>query len=103
MTGSLTKSGDTLYRVAVFEPASGKRRWQAEHFEGKPGAFTHGEQVHHPVVLRDKIVAKAAEALRSVWPGADLLEEAEAEAAAQAEAAEGARLRGGLRHSGLAL
>lgn len=36
-------------------------------------------------VTRDKIVAKTADALRSVWPGADLLEEAEAEAAAEAE------------------
>ena len=39
-------------------------------------------------VTRDKIVQKAADALRSVWPGADLLEEAAAEAA-EAAAAEG--------------
>ena len=34
-------------------------------------------------ITRDKIVKLAAEALRSVWPGADLLEEAEAEAEAE--------------------
>lgn len=32
-------------------------------------------------ITRDKLVKLAAESLRSVWPGADLLEEAEAEAA----------------------
>lgn len=41
-------------------------------------------------VTRDKVVAKAAEALRSVWPGADLLEEAEAEAAESPDQAAGA-------------
>ncbi len=36
-------------------------------------------------IPRDKVVVRVAEALRSVWPGAELQEEAEAEAAAAAE------------------
>ena len=40
-------------------------------------------------ITRDKIVKLAAEQLRSVWPSAELLEEAEAEAEAAGEAAGG--------------
>ena len=53
-------------------------------FEGPVTPEPHVSQ--YKGVTRDKIVAKTADALRSVWPGADLLEEAEAEAA---EAGEG--------------
>ena len=52
-------------------------------FEGPVTPLPHVSQ--YKGITRDKIVAKTADALRSVWPGADLLEEAEAEAAAQAE------------------
>ena len=32
--------------------------WPGRHAAGQPGAFTHGEQVHHPVVLGDLLVAE---------------------------------------------
>jgi hypothetical protein len=28
--------------------------------KGLPGAFTHGEQVHHPVILGDRLIAEPA-------------------------------------------
>lgn len=48
-------------------------------FDGPVTCYPHISQ--YKGVTRDKIVTKVAEALRSVWPGADLQEEAEAEAA----------------------
>ena len=53
-------------------------------FEGPVSATPHVSQ--YKGTTRDKLVAKVAAALRSVWPGADLLEEAEQEAA-ESEAA----------------
>jgi hypothetical protein len=32
--------------------------WEADHGAGKPGEFTHGEQVHHPVILGNLLVAE---------------------------------------------
>jgi outer membrane protein assembly factor BamB len=58
VSGSLTQDNDTLYRLAVLDPTSGELRWQTEHFEGKPDAFAHGEQVHHPVVMHDRVIAE---------------------------------------------
>ena len=52
-------------------------------YAGPVSATPHVSQ--YKGTTRDKLVAKVAAALRSVWPGADLLEEAEAEAA-EAEA-----------------
>ena len=55
-------------------------------FDGPVSTTPHISQ--YKGATRDKLIAKVATALRSVWPGADLLEEAEAEAA-EAEAASG--------------
>lgn len=59
-------------------------------FDGPATATPHISQ--YKGVTRDKIVAKVAEALRSVWPGADLAEEAAAEAV---EGEEGVAGQGG--------
>ncbi len=59
-SGSLTRDNDSIYRIAVFEQSSGERKWTAEHARQKPDAFSHGEQVQHPVVLRDRIVCEPA-------------------------------------------
>lgn len=58
LSGSLPAQGDTLYRLAALDAATGDLIWEAEHLRGKPGEFGHGEQVHHPVVLGDWIVAE---------------------------------------------
>ena len=55
-------------------------------FDGPVTPIPHTSQ--YKGITRDKIVQKTADALRSVWPGAELMKEAEAEAAeaeAQAE------------------
>ncbi len=57
-------------------------------FEGPVTPTPHTSQ--YKGITRDKIAKLAAEALRSVWPGADLQEEAEAEAAEAAQANGGA-------------
>lgn len=57
-------------------------------FDGPVTCYPHTSQ--YKGVTRDKIVTKVAEALRSVWPGADLQEEAEAEAAEAGDAAHAA-------------
>lgn len=54
-------------------------------FDGPVTPLPHISQ--YKGVTRDKVVQRTADALRSVWPGADLLQEAEAEAA-EAEAQE---------------
>ncbi len=51
---------DTRYRVSVHHAADGSLVWKNEHSDGKKGAFTHGEQVHHPVVVGDLLVAEPA-------------------------------------------
>jgi len=52
-------------------------------FTGPVASVPHVSQ--YKGITRDKLVAKVAEALRSVWPGADLLLEAETEAAERGE------------------
>lgn len=52
-------------------------------FAGPVAAVPHISQYRG--ITRDKLVAKVANALRSVWPGADLQEEAENEAAANGQ------------------
>lgn len=54
----VTAGNDTLYVVERRSLADGRREWVAEHPAGMPGAFAHGEQVHHPVVLADLLVAE---------------------------------------------
>ena len=60
-TGSYLNAGnDTEYRVHCYSAKSGRELWSASHLKGKPGAFTHGEQVHHPVILGDRLIAEPA-------------------------------------------
>ncbi len=60
-TGSHLNSGnDTKYRVHCYSTKSGRELWSTSHLKGKPGAFTHGEQVHHPVILGDRLIAEPA-------------------------------------------
>jgi len=60
-TGSHLNAGnDTEYRVHCFSAKSGREIWSASHLKGLPGAFTHGEQVHHPVILGDRLIAEPA-------------------------------------------
>ena len=60
-TGSRLGAGnDTEYRVHCFSVKSGRELWSASHLKGLPGAFTHGEQVHHPVILGDRLIAEPA-------------------------------------------
>ncbi len=60
LSGSYSRDNDSWYRVAVLDAESGNTIWTAEHQKGKPGAFTHGEQVHHPVILGDRLICEPA-------------------------------------------
>ncbi len=53
-------SNDTRYTVESRRLSDGTVRWRADHLARVPGAFTHGEQVHHPVILDDLLVAEPA-------------------------------------------
>ena len=60
-TGSrLGEGNDTEYIVQCIAAETGREVWSASHMKGLPGAFTHGEQVHHPVILGDRLVAEPA-------------------------------------------
>jgi outer membrane protein assembly factor BamB len=60
-TGSrIGKGNDTEYLVQCLAADSGRELWAASHYKGAPGAFTHGEQVHHPVILGDRLIAEPA-------------------------------------------
>ncbi len=45
---------DTEYRIEAFDAQTGETIWRQSHLEGKPRAFSHGEQNHHPVLLGSK-------------------------------------------------
>lgn len=61
VTGShLDSDNDTLYRVNCYSSKTGDELWRASHLKGLPGAFTHGEQVHHPVILGERLIAEPA-------------------------------------------
>jgi len=53
-------SKDTRYTVESRRLSDGTVRWTADHLARVPGEFTHGEQVHHPVILDDLLVAEPA-------------------------------------------
>ncbi|MGE3311714.1 MAG: PQQ-binding-like beta-propeller repeat protein [Limisphaerales bacterium] len=53
-------SNDTRYNVESRRLSDGSVRWRADHLARVPGEFTHGEQVHHPVLLDDLLVAEPA-------------------------------------------
>ncbi len=49
---------DAHYHLRVMSTDDGKEIWRAGHGNAKPGQLSHGEQVHHPVVLQGLIVAE---------------------------------------------
>jgi outer membrane protein assembly factor BamB len=51
---------DTRYTVESRRLSDGSIRWTANHLARVPGEYTHGEQVHHPVILNDLLVAEPA-------------------------------------------
>lgn len=51
---------DTRYTVEFRRLSDGSIRWTANHLARVPGEYTHGEQVHHPVILNDLLVAEPA-------------------------------------------
>ena len=60
-SGSLLgEQRDSAYRLSVRDAATGRPSWRSEHAAGKPGAYSHGEQVHHPVIVGDKLLAEPA-------------------------------------------
>jgi outer membrane protein assembly factor BamB len=73
LSGSYHRDNDSWYRVAVLDASSGDTIWVAEHEKGKPEAFTHGEQVHHPVILGSRLICEPAiyelESGRRIAPG----------------------------------
>ena len=49
---------DTTYSVACFDHSSGSLNWESSHEKGKPGQMFHGEQVHHPVIMKDLLITE---------------------------------------------
>lgn len=58
--GSRPHRGDTEYRVLCLDAAQGHELWRATHDKGSPGEFTHGEQMHHPLILGSILFAEPA-------------------------------------------
>ena len=56
----LNARNDTTYAVACFSIQDGTLLWEAEHDKGKPGQTYHGEQMHHPVIMGDTLIAEPA-------------------------------------------
>lgn len=53
------ETGSVWYSVTVFDAKTGKQIWQQRHENNIKGiGGDHGEQVHHPVILQDKIIAE---------------------------------------------
>jgi hypothetical protein len=44
--------------VACFDHSTGSLNWEASHEKGKPGQMFHGEQVHHPVIMKDLLITE---------------------------------------------
>lgn len=49
---------DAQYHLLALDATSGKEVWRSSHGNQQPGQLYHGEQVHHPVVLGDTLVAE---------------------------------------------
>lgn len=64
-------------------------RLSEKKYEGPVAPFPHASQFKG--VTRDKLVQQCADALRAVWPGAEIQEEEAAEAAAAAESEQAGR------------
>lgn len=51
---------DSHYQTTCLDVSNGELRWTAGHKKGAAGHTTHGEQVHHPVVMNDLLVCEPA-------------------------------------------
>jgi outer membrane protein assembly factor BamB len=57
--GSGNRNDCAWYYLYAFDAATGALLWRAEHPNNKPGiGGDHGEQVHHPVIVGDTVVAE---------------------------------------------
>ncbi|MDG1892089.1 MAG: PQQ-binding-like beta-propeller repeat protein [Verrucomicrobiota bacterium] len=54
----LNEANDTTYQVARFHMETGLLTWETSHARGKAGQTFHGEQLHHPVIMGDMLVAE---------------------------------------------
>ena len=55
---SVASNKDAAYQVQALRADSGDTIWSANHNNLKPKALGHGEQVHHPVILGNTLVAE---------------------------------------------
>jgi outer membrane protein assembly factor BamB len=61
ITGSYNKdeTHSVWYSILAFDAKTGKELWRHDHENNRKGVGgDHGEQVHHPVILKDKIIAE---------------------------------------------
>lgn len=58
LSGSRVHAEDSWYRIATLDAETGETLWKTEHAKGRAREFTHGEQLHHPVVLGDVLVCE---------------------------------------------
>jgi hypothetical protein len=49
---------DVAYHLRILSTTDGSEIWRAGHGNLKPGALSHGEQVHHPVVMDELLIAE---------------------------------------------
>jgi outer membrane protein assembly factor BamB len=59
LTGSSNGEQSVQYHVAAHDPVTGKELWRAQHPNDREGINgSHGEQVHHPVLLDGVLIAE---------------------------------------------
>lgn len=59
VVGSTNNEQSVQYHIAAHNPQNGSELWRAEHANNRPGVGgDHGEQVHHPVLLEDVLIAE---------------------------------------------
>ncbi len=49
---------DSWYCLQAIDAANGQPQWQASHAKRKPEEYSHGEQVHHPLILDNIVFAE---------------------------------------------
>lgn len=59
LVGSFNENQQNQYRIEVFDPDTGEHRWSATQNNNREGVGgDHGEQVHHPVIVGEMLVAE---------------------------------------------
>ena len=59
ITGSMNKKGKAWYSIFAHDAETGSLLWKQEHSNYRGGiGGDHGEQIHHPVIMGDKIVSE---------------------------------------------